>query len=151
MITSVLGSLLGAIALLLAGLLLVALIGRHPGVQERGVPVIDPAIGGPPPAPEGNDDNTTVFPADSLLVAYDHSFQVNNFGGGDNVRPALAGSYPYVNPVVAVLLGAWLANEHFSGRELVAMGVILSGVVVITLARAGAKRAVGKPAAGTAA
>ena len=68
-----------------------------------------------------------------------------------NVRPALAGSYPYVNPVVAVLLGAWLANEHFSGRELVAMAVILSAVVAITLARAGAKKAVGKPAAGTAA
>lgn len=63
-----------------------------------------------------------------------------------NVRPALAGSYAYVNPAVAVVLGAWLANEHFSGRELVAMGVILLGVVAITLARAHATRAVGKPA-----
>ena len=63
-----------------------------------------------------------------------------------NVRPALAGSYAYVNPAVAVLLGAWLANEHFSGRELVAMGVILGGVVVITLARSRATKAVGKPA-----
>ena len=63
-----------------------------------------------------------------------------------NVRPALAGSYAYVNPAVAVLLGAGLANEHFSGRELVAMGVILGGVVVITLARSRATKAVGKPA-----
>ena len=64
-----------------------------------------------------------------------------------NVRPALAGSYAYVNPAVAVLLGAWLAHERFSGGQLVAMGVILLGVVAITLARAKATKAVGKPAA----
>lgn len=63
-----------------------------------------------------------------------------------NVRSALAGSYAYVNPAVAVILGAWLANERFSSRQLVAMAVILSGVVVITLARARASRAIGKPA-----
>ena len=54
-------------------------------------PVIDPDIGGAPPAPEGADDNVTVFPADSLLVAYDQNFQVNTFTAGDNVRPALVG------------------------------------------------------------
>ena len=64
-----------------------------------------------------------------------------------NVRPALAGSYAYVNPAVAVLLGAWLAHERFSGRELVGMAVILLGVVAITLARARSTKAVGKPAA----
>jgi drug/metabolite transporter (DMT)-like permease len=53
-----------------------------------------------------------------------------------NVRTALAGSYAYVNPAVAVLLGAWLAHERFSGQELAAMAVILLGVVGITLARA---------------
>lgn len=68
-----------------------------------------------------------------------------------NVRPALAGSYAYVNPAVAVLLGAWLAHERFSGRELIAMGVILLGVVSITLARAHSTKLVGKPAARAAA
>lgn len=53
-----------------------------------------------------------------------------------NVRPALAGSYAYVNPAIAVLLGALLAGERFGTGELVAMGVILLGVVAITLARA---------------
>lgn len=53
-----------------------------------------------------------------------------------NVRPALAGSYAYVNPVIAVLLGILLAEEHFRPVELGAMGVILLGVIVITLARA---------------
>ena len=59
-----------------------------------------------------------------------------------HVRPALAGSYAYVNPAIAVALGAWLAHERFGMRELVAMGVILAGVVAITLAKA----AKGKPA-----
>ena len=53
-----------------------------------------------------------------------------------HVRPALAGSYAYVNPAIAVALGAWLANERFGSHELLAMGVILLGVVAITLARA---------------
>ena len=58
-----------------------------------------------------------------------------------NVRPSLASSYAYVNPVIAVVLGAWLAREHFSGGELGAMGVILLGVVAITLAKARAPKA----------
>lgn len=53
----------------------------------------------------------------------------------NNVRPALAGSYAYVNPAIAVLLGALLANERFGAGELVAMGVILLGVVAITFAK----------------
>ncbi len=52
-----------------------------------------------------------------------------------HVRPALATSYAYVNPAIAVMLGAWLAHERFGTRELAAMGVILLGVVAITLAR----------------
>ena len=56
-----------------------------------------------------------------------------------NVRPALAGSYAYVNPVIAVLLGAWIGHERFGAHDLLAMGVILAGVVVLTLARTRAK------------
>lgn len=52
-----------------------------------------------------------------------------------HVRPALASSYAYVNPAIAVALGASLADERFGKHELIAMGVILLGVVVITLAR----------------
>ena len=54
-----------------------------------------------------------------------------------HVRPALAGSYAYVNPAIAVMLGAWLAGERASTAELGAMLVILAGVVVITLAKTG--------------
>ena len=52
-----------------------------------------------------------------------------------NVRSTLAGSYAYVNPVIAVLLGTLLNGEHFGWRDLLAMAVILAGVLVLTLAR----------------
>ena len=52
-----------------------------------------------------------------------------------HARPVLVGSYAYVNPVIAVALGAWLAGERFSAHDYGAMAVILAGVVVITLAR----------------
>lgn len=48
-----------------------------------------------------------------------------------NVRPALATSYSYVNPVVAVFLGVLFAGEVISSTGIVAMVVILSGVLLI--------------------
>jgi drug/metabolite transporter (DMT)-like permease len=52
-----------------------------------------------------------------------------------HTRPALALSYAYVNPVVAVLLGAGLAGESLSPSGFIAMGAILGAVVLITRAR----------------
>lgn len=52
-----------------------------------------------------------------------------------NVRPTLAGSYAYVNPAIAVLLGAWLASERFHVNDLGAMALILLAVIAITLGR----------------
>ncbi|RXR03501.1 drug/metabolite exporter YedA [Pseudoxanthomonas composti] len=52
-----------------------------------------------------------------------------------HVRPALAGSYAYVNPVIAVALGTWLAQERFSAQEFGAMALIVAGVLVIYLAK----------------
>lgn len=60
-----------------------------------------------------------------------------------HVRPALATSYAYVNPPIAVLFGALIGGEHFTTHDLGAMAVILLGVVIITLAKARAA----KPAA----
>ena len=53
-----------------------------------------------------------------------------------HVRPALATSYAYINPPIAVLLGSLLLHERFSTHDLAAMAVILAGVVIITLAKA---------------
>jgi drug/metabolite transporter (DMT)-like permease len=51
------------------------------------------------------------------------------------VRPALATSYAYVNPPVAVLIGALLGGETVHPSDLLAMTVILGGVALITLRR----------------
>jgi drug/metabolite transporter (DMT)-like permease len=53
----------------------------------------------------------------------------------NTVRPALATSYAYVNPPVAVMVGAVFAGEAVHGLDVVAMVVILVGVGLITLAR----------------
>lgn len=53
----------------------------------------------------------------------------------DSVRPALATSYAYVNPVVAVLLGVGLAGETITAYALVALPVILLGVGLVAMAR----------------
>lgn len=52
------------------------------------------------------------------------------------VRPSLALSYAYVNPVVALGLGLLFADGTITLFGLLGLGVILAGVVVITLARA---------------
>lgn len=49
---------------------------------------------------------------------------------------ARVGTYAYVNPMVAIALGAIFANEPLSPRVLVAGAVILTAVVMITLAKA---------------
>ncbi len=50
-------------------------------------------------------------------------------------RPALASSYTYVNPLIAVLLGVGLAGEHVSFLGYVGMAVILAGVVLVVTLR----------------
>lgn len=49
------------------------------------------------------------------------------------VPPAKAGTYAYVNPVVAMLLGWAFADEPLTFRSLGAATIILGSVVVITL------------------
>jgi drug/metabolite transporter (DMT)-like permease len=50
-----------------------------------------------------------------------------------HVRPALATSYAYVNPVVAVVLGVWLVGEKLTLSDAIAMMIILGGVVLVTM------------------
>jgi drug/metabolite transporter (DMT)-like permease len=64
-----------------------------------------------------------------------------------HVRPAVATSYAYVNPPIAVMFGAVLAGETFGPNDLGAMAVILAGVATITLARTRPPRAPAEPAA----
>jgi drug/metabolite transporter (DMT)-like permease len=48
------------------------------------------------------------------------------------VEPVRAGTYAYVNPVVAMLLGWALADEPLGFRSILAAAIILGSVVVIT-------------------
>ncbi len=49
------------------------------------------------------------------------------------VRPALATSYAYVNPIIAVALGAWLAGEKITLLGVSAMTIIIGSVVLLAL------------------
>ena len=51
------------------------------------------------------------------------------------VHPALATSYAYINPAVALLLGVMLAGEHITSISLLAMTIILTGVGLVSLGR----------------
>lgn len=62
----------------------------------------------------------------------------------ERVSTVMATSYVYVNPPIALLMGAWLADEHVAPQTLGATGIILAAVVVLT---AGATRAARRAAA----
>jgi len=49
------------------------------------------------------------------------------------VSPSALGTYAYVNPAVAVVLGAWLLDETLSGAQFAGMAVILLGVLLVSL------------------
>jgi drug/metabolite transporter (DMT)-like permease len=53
----------------------------------------------------------------------------------NTVRPALATSYAYVNPPVAVVIGALFGGERVHAFDVVSMSVILAGVALIALGR----------------
>lgn len=46
---------------------------------------------------------------------------------------ALASTYAYVNPIVAVLIGMWLFHERFTPIEALASAIILGGVALMML------------------
>lgn len=62
-----------------------------------------------------------------------------------NTSAAVASTYAYVNPVVAVFLGWAFAQEPVTLRTLLAAAVIVVGVVVITTVQARANRTAKRP------
>jgi drug/metabolite transporter (DMT)-like permease len=55
------------------------------------------------------------------------------------VSAALASSYTFVNPVIALALGIWLGGETVTAFEWAAAAVITAGVVLLVLGRQSAK------------
>jgi drug/metabolite transporter (DMT)-like permease len=56
----------------------------------------------------------------------------------DKVSPARLGTYAYVNPVVAVILGWAIAGERLSPRTVIAAAIVICAVALITTARSSA-------------
>ncbi len=87
-------------------------------------------------------ERMTALPTTESLLAFVYLF---TFGGIiaytsyvyllDTVRPTLATSYSYVNPVIAVFLGVVLAGEHAGQYVLPALICIVGGVALIMLWR----------------
>jgi drug/metabolite transporter (DMT)-like permease len=62
------------------------------------------------------------------LVAYSSYEWLNRHASSQ-----LVGTYAFINPVVAVLLGWWLLGEHVNGRTLLAAAIIVTGVALMVL------------------
>lgn len=48
------------------------------------------------------------------------------------VPPAQLGTYAYVNPAVAVVLGWWILDEHLNTPQIAGTAIILAGVGLVT-------------------
>ncbi len=57
------------------------------------------------------------------------------------VRPTLAASYAYVNPLVALALGAAVFGESVAPRAVAALALILAGVALLALRTAAPPKA----------
>jgi len=53
----------------------------------------------------------------------------------ERVRPALTLSYTYVNPLIGLSLGMWLADETLTQVEAIGAGVILLGLIIALTGR----------------
>jgi drug/metabolite transporter (DMT)-like permease len=50
-----------------------------------------------------------------------------------NTSPTIIGTYSYVNPAIAALLGWLVLHEHLSGLQLIGMAIIIVGVCILTV------------------
>ena len=62
-----------------------------------------------------------------------------------HTRPAVATSYAYVNPIIAMALGVWLAGERITATEWLAVPVILGSVALVVAVRGRPPAASGAP------
>jgi len=60
------------------------------------------------------------------------------------VSPEKVATSTYVNPIIALILGWWVLNEHISLRSIIAAVVLLTGVYFINTKRVLKPRAIGR-------
>ena len=57
-----------------------------------------------------------------------------------NTTPALVGTYSYVNPAIAAVLGWWFLGEHLGVNQLVGMAILFAGVALVSWPQKDVKR-----------
>jgi drug/metabolite transporter (DMT)-like permease len=87
-------------------------------------------------------ERITQMPSTSSLLAAGYLITFGSLIGFNayifvlnKVRPTLATSYAYVNPVVALFLGVAIGGEKLGANALIALPIILAGVAVIAWAQ----------------
>jgi drug/metabolite transporter (DMT)-like permease len=58
-----------------------------------------------------------------------------------NTTPAMAGTYSYVNPAIAAVLGWWFLDEQLGITQLAGMAIMFAGVALVSWPGKGAPRA----------
>lgn len=57
-----------------------------------------------------------------------------------NTTPAMVGTYSYVNPAVASVLGWWILDEHLGANQITGMAIMFAGVALVSWPRLGTRR-----------
>jgi drug/metabolite transporter (DMT)-like permease len=57
-----------------------------------------------------------------------------------NTTPAMVGTYSYVNPAIAAVLGWWFLDEHLGTGQLVGMAIMFAGVALVSWPQKEVKR-----------
>jgi len=57
-----------------------------------------------------------------------------------NTTPAMVGTYSYVNPAIAAILGWWFLDEQLGANQLVGMAIMFAGVALVNWPQKGVKR-----------
>jgi drug/metabolite transporter (DMT)-like permease len=57
-----------------------------------------------------------------------------------NTTPAMVGTYSYVNPAIAAVLGWWFLDEHLGPHQITGMAVMFAGVALVSWPQKEARR-----------
>lgn len=49
-----------------------------------------------------------------------------------NTTPAMVGTYSYVNPAIAAVLGWWILDEHLGTNQITGMAIMFAGVALVS-------------------
>jgi drug/metabolite transporter (DMT)-like permease len=52
-----------------------------------------------------------------------------------NTTPAMVGTYSYVNPAIAAVLGWWFLDEHLGANQITGMAIMFAGVALVSWPR----------------